>query len=244
MRTRMLVLTGTHTPVNVFQHQLMPTWANVPTNQKYLTLWAHKCLLIPSVQWYNWVPTLQMRNTICHLMMTQWWSSCKTGLTLIGMQIQGPITASPSPSLSPNLNLVLGLYQFTFSKRKNLGALAGNWLRQDKWVLLFPLWSINRYYLSTYCMNKYYKDTQWGKTPTQRGRDRKAEAASSDMRPNFCLHFHMAQDALKETMGFFPPQLWHPKQMHQAKRAKGHNLTLSTVLQLPNTHTFFILLSL
>lgn len=52
----------------VCKHQLMPIQANVPTNQKYMTLHVQKYRLVPNVHWYNWVPTLPIKNTICHLM--------------------------------------------------------------------------------------------------------------------------------------------------------------------------------
>ena len=100
-------------------------------------------------------PHLSNEKHICHLMMIQGWSNCKTGLTLRGMQIQGPIKASPSPpSLPSKWKTGPCFIPTATSARERI--LAGNWLRQNKYCSPLdntPVIQINKYYLSTYCVH-------------------------------------------------------------------------------------------
>lgn len=118
--TQLLCL-QTHTGPHMASRQwpLIPTQADIKTNQKDTALLIYECPWVPNDHWYNQVPTLQMKNTICNLLMTQWWNSCKTGPTLRGMQIWGQLKPHPHANPCPlNVNLVLGLYKVQIQQEK------------------------------------------------------------------------------------------------------------------------------
>lgn len=176
----------------------------------YVTLHVQKYLLVPNVHWYNWVPTLPIKNTVCHLMMT------------VRVQLQNrsyterdansganeSLTLASIPVLVPGLCLVQPQKEKEPGWGERIEKLLSPALDNKPLIQL-----TNITWVTTVCTVPALRGPQAlqghtvGQGPQAERYKQKGWGCQFWNQALLCFHFYMAQGVLKETVGLFPP---HP----------------------------------